>query len=150
MSRRGRKKERAALARFEVLAEEFRRDTGMMAPGKDSREPEATTEERFAEWESWLAARICARVAAELEREERMKGEFDARLAGIAQTLAGAGWFSHGGIRWKISERGPEDWKVLRQSPFAAVDVFKVTDGCKAAQAVGFLTGGLRGVLNRG
>lgn len=47
--------------RFELLAEEFRKDTGMLAPGKD--QPAAcggtpTHEERRAAWRKWLRGRL--------------------------------------------------------------------------------------------
>ena len=49
-----------ATERYERLAEEFRRDTGMMAPGKDA-PPGLYTEEqdaeRLARWSVWLAKR---------------------------------------------------------------------------------------------
>lgn len=45
--------------RFEKLAADFRRDTGMMAPGKD--QPAAmggpSIEEREAAWRAWLDSR---------------------------------------------------------------------------------------------
>jgi hypothetical protein len=52
-----------ALARFEELAEAFRRETGMLAPGKD--QPAAmngspSLEERAERWRLWCAARAAA------------------------------------------------------------------------------------------
>ena len=45
---------------FEKLAEEFLKDTGELAPGKDSREPRAPGQEAEIEriWKIWLKGRM--------------------------------------------------------------------------------------------